>query len=83
MIHISRIVVLTAAFVFVMGCWIADIFIEVPSILMEPIIQIAILFSGAVIAVLGFKLLLPVFLLLLTVWAIALYYYLQFIIDLL
>lgn len=82
MVHIPRLLALTIPFLFVIFIHIANIFMDVPSWLMEPVIQIAILFTGAVIAVLGLQFgLLPVFLLVAVVWGIAVYYYAQFIVD--
>ena len=79
-IHLPRLLALTIPFLFIVFIHIANVFVTMPSWLMEPIVQIAILFSGAVIAVLGltvgFGMLL---ILLLVIWGITIYYYAQFI----
>ena len=80
MMHIPRLLALTIPFLFVIFLHILDVFIEVPDWLMEPVIQIAILFSGAVIAVLGLSVGFGVLMiLLLVIWGITVYYYAQFI----
>lgn len=81
-VHLPRLLAITIPFLFIIGLHIADVFTEVPDVLMEPVIQITILFSGAVIAVLGLQFgLFPVFALLAVTIGIGLYYYLQFIIN--
>jgi hypothetical protein len=80
MVHIPRLLALTIPFLFVIFIHIANVFVEVPSWLLEPIVQIAILFTGAVLAVLGLQYgILPVFLLVMVVWGITIYYYAQYI----
>lgn len=80
MIHLPRLLALTIPFVFIMILHIANVFVDIPSWLMEPIVQIAILFSGAVVAVLGLTVGLGVLMmLLLVIWGITVYYYAQFI----
>jgi len=80
MIHIPRILALTVPFLFIIFIHIFNVFIDLPSWLMEPVIQIAILFTGCVIAVLGLSFgLMPLFLLIMAVWGITVYYYAQFI----
>jgi len=79
-IHLPRLLALTGVFAFVIILHIANVFIDVPGWLMEPIIQIAILFSGCVIAVLGLTVGLGMLLvLLLAIWGICIYYYANFI----
>ena len=80
MIHIPRLLALTIPFVFIVFLHIANVFIDVPGWLMEPIIQIAILFTGVVIAVLGLSVgigLLGV--LIIVLWGVCIYYYASFI----
>jgi len=80
MIHIPRLLALTIPLVIVIALHIANVFMEVPEWLMEPIIQIAMLFTGCILAVLGLQFgLLPVFLLTMLIWGICIYYYAQFI----
>ena len=80
MIHLPRLLALTIPFLFIIVVNILDVFISMPSWLMEPIVQIAILFSGAVIAVLGLSVGFGVLMiLLLVIWGITVYYYAQFI----
>lgn len=80
MVHLPRLLALTIPFVFIMFIHIANVFVDVPGFLMEPVIQIAILFSGCVIAVLGMQFgLMPLFLLIMAIWGISVYYYAQFI----
>lgn len=79
-VHIPRLLALTIPFLFIIFINIASVFTEVPGWLLEPIVQIAILFTGAVIAVLGLSFgLLPVFLLVTVIWGITIYYYAQYI----
>jgi len=80
MIHIPRLLSLTIPFLFIIFIHIANVFVDVPGWLLEPIVQIAILFTGAVIAVLGLSFgLLPLFMLLMVLWGITIYYYAQYI----
>lgn len=82
-VHLPRLLAITIPFLFVIGLHIANVFTEVPDVLMEPVIQITILFSGAVIAVLGLQFgLFPVIALLAVTIGIGLYYYIQFIANL-
>jgi len=80
MIHIPRILAISIPLVFIVCLHIANVFVEVPSWLMEPIIQIAILFTGVVVAVLGLGVGIGVLgLLILALWGMCIYYYASFI----
>lgn len=79
-VHIPRLIALTIPFIFITFLHIANLFTPMPEWLMEPVIQIAILFSGCVIAVLGLQFgLMPLMALLLVLWGITIYYYAQFV----
>jgi len=79
-IHIPRLLALTIPFVFIVMLHLANVFIDVPGWLMEPVIQIAILFTGVVIAVLGLSVGIGVLaLLILVLWGVCIYYYGNFI----
>ena len=79
-IHIPRLLALTIPFVFIVMLHLANVFIDVPGWLMEPTIQIAILFTGVVIAVLGLSVGIGVLAVLIFVlWGVCIYYYANFI----
>ena len=79
-VHLPRLLALTIPFMFVIFLHIANVFTPVPDYLMEPVIQIAILFTGAIIAVLGLTVgVLAPILLVIVIWGICIYYYANFI----
>ena len=79
-LHIPRLLALTIPFVFIVFLHISNVFVDVPSWLMEPVIQIAILFTGVVVAVLGLGVGIGVLaVLILVLWGVCIYYYANFI----
>jgi len=79
MVHLPRLLALTIPFIFVMFLHIINNFVAMPEFLMDPVIQIAILFSGASIAVIGLSLGFGMLMILiLVIWGIAIYYWAQF-----
>ena len=80
MIHIPRLLAITIPFLFVTVCHIANALgATVPEFLLSPVIAVGIIMSGAIIAVLGMSAgLLAPFLLLLLLWGVDLYIYIQY-----
>ena len=84
MIHIPRLLAITIPFLFVTICHIANALgAGVPAFLLSPVIGVGIIMTGAIIAVLGMSVgLLTPFILLVLLWGIDLYIYIQYEINL-
>jgi len=78
-VHLPRLLALTIPFLFVILLHIANVFVPMPDFLMESIVQIAILFSGACIAVIGLSMGFGMLaILIIVIWGITIYYYANF-----
>lgn len=83
-VHIPRLLAITIPFLIVTGAHMLHaIGVGVPEILLEPVFGFALIASGAVIAVLGMSAgLMPVFLIILLLWACFAYVYISMVLNL-
>lgn len=83
-IHIPRLLAITIPLLFVTICHVLNALgATVPEVLLSPVIDVGIIMTGAIIAVLGMTVgLLPPFLLIVVLWGVDLYVYFQYEINL-